>query len=76
MGEMATRAVWFYPGEWFGVKDREGSIVASIGVKWARRAQQDRELLELARRRGAEDLMQKLARRITRFDEIKPTYGG
>lgn len=71
--EVANRAVWFYPGDWFGTR---GAAVPSIGIKWARRAQQDREIFELARRRGANVLAQTVARRATRIGENVPTFGG
>jgi hypothetical protein len=40
--------IWFYPGEWFGLKDP----VPTIQLKWLRRAQQDFEYLWLARDRA------------------------
>jgi hypothetical protein len=40
--------IWFYPGEWFGVTEP----VATLQLKWLRRAQQDFEYLWLAREHG------------------------
>lgn len=74
--ETANRAVWFYPGEWFGRPGTVPGVVPSIAIKWARRAQQDREIFELARRRGASTLAQTVARRATRYGERAPTFGG
>lgn len=67
-----TRAAWFYPGSWFG---SPRAVVPGVAVKWARRAQQDREIFELARRRGAGVLAQTLARRATRFGVPPPPVG-
>lgn len=40
--------IWFYPGKWFGVD----APVASLQLKWLRRAEQDHEYLTLASARG------------------------
>lgn len=66
----ASRAVWFYPAEWFG--QPAAGVLPSVELKWARRAQQDRELFELAKRRRATDLTQTIAREATRSGQSKP----
>jgi hypothetical protein len=68
--------IWFYPGEWFG----QDEPVATIQLKWLRRAQQDYEYLWLARERGQradpKDLThvntKLMARLITKPVEIQP----
>lgn len=70
--EDLSRPVWFYPGEWFG---RTG-VVPAVGIKWARRAQQDREILDLASRRGASTLAQQVARRATRMGMTRTSVAG
>lgn len=51
-GGASSRAAWFYPAERLDGVPRGTAVVPGIGLKWARRAQQDWELLELAYRRG------------------------
>jgi hypothetical protein len=60
--------VWFYPGSWFGVDEP----VASIQLKWLRRAQQDFEYLWLARQRGEVTNASLIARFITRPSSSNP----
>jgi hypothetical protein len=59
---------WFYPGAWFGV-DRP---VATLQLKWLRRAQQDYEYLLLARQRGEVINALQMARLVTKPVELQP----
>ncbi|HEX4054912.1 MAG TPA: hypothetical protein VHX86_11660 [Tepidisphaeraceae bacterium] len=63
-----SKLTWFYPGSWFGVDEP----VASIQLKWLRRAQQDYEYLLLAEQRGMRTDALLLARLITRQVELRP----
>lgn len=63
---------WFYPGEAYGVR----GVVPGVGLKWARRAQQDWELIELARRRGATRIALTVAQRMTQVGTRVPEIGG
>lgn len=72
-----SELIWFYPGEWFGTSEP----LATVQLKWMRRAQQDYEYLYTARQRG-EVLSAKLfARLLSKPVEIQPgqepdaTYG-
>jgi hypothetical protein len=60
--------VWFYPGEWFGVDEP----LATIQLKWLRRAQQDYEYLWLARQRGQVINAMLMARLIAKPVKIQP----
>jgi hypothetical protein len=60
--------VWFYPGGWFGASEP----LATIQLKWLRRAQQDYEYLWLARTRGETINAALLARLMTKPVEIRP----
>lgn len=60
--------VWFYPGQWFGIDQP----LATLQLKWLRRAQQDYEYLELARQRGAGENAMQVARLITKPVELQP----
>lgn len=64
---LIDRVVWFYPGSWFGV---EGPV-ASLHLKWLRRAQQDYEYLYLARQRGQHPRALVLARLLTKPVELR-----
>ncbi|HXE54746.1 MAG TPA: hypothetical protein VN541_17125 [Tepidisphaeraceae bacterium] len=64
----ANAMTWFYPGEWFGIDQP----VATIQLKWLRRAQQDYEYLWLARERGEVINALQMARLITKPVEILP----
>lgn len=63
-----SKLTWFYPGSWFGVDEP----VASIQLKWLRRAQQDYEYLLMAEQRGMRTDALLLARLITRQVELRP----
>ena len=63
-----NRLVWFYPGRWFG---REG-VVPSVQLKWLREAQQDHELLQLARERGETANARILAKLLPKPLQIRP----
>jgi hypothetical protein len=63
-----SRLTWFYPGSWFGVDDP----VASVQLKWLRRAEQDYEYLWLAEQRGMRTDALLLARLITRQVQLQP----
>ncbi len=63
-GEMT----WFYPGSWFGVDQP----VATVQLKWMRRAQQDFEYLYLARERGSVLNVLPMARVMAKPVEIQP----
>ena len=60
--------IWFYPGHWFGVDEP----LATIQLKWLRRAQQDYEYLWLARQRGTLLNAMVMARLITKPVEVQP----
>ena len=60
--------VWFYPGSWFGVAEP----LATIQLKWLRRAQQDYEYLWLAKQRGEVINALMMARLMTKPVEIAP----
>jgi hypothetical protein len=60
--------VWFYPGSWFGVDQP----LATVQLKWLRRAQQDFEYLWLARQRGEVINASLMARLLTKPVEIQP----
>ncbi len=60
--------VWFYPGKWFGLAEP----VATVQLKWLRRAQQDYEYLWLAQERGEIINAMQMARLITKPVEIAP----
>lgn len=66
---------WFYPGEWFGHAGEVPGVVPGVALKWARRAQQDYELLDLARRRGAKALSVGIAGQITRVGQKRGEPG-
>ena len=59
--------IWFYPGEWFGVEQP----LASVQLKWLRRAEQDYEYLQLTRDRGEPLNAFLLARSLTKPVEIQ-----
>jgi hypothetical protein len=69
--------IWFYPGEWFGLD----KPVATVQLKWLRRAEQDFEYLWIARQRGQGDRALVLSRLITKPVELQgaqapdPIYG-
>jgi hypothetical protein len=68
-GDDASSAIaspWFYPGSWFGMKEP----VATVQLKWCRRAQQDYEYLWLARQRGDGDGALHVARLILKPVEL------
>jgi hypothetical protein len=60
--------VWFYPGSWFGVDEP----LATVQLKWLRRAQQDYQYLWLARQRGEVINAALMARLITKPVKIQP----
>ena len=60
--------VWFYPGSWFGVDEP----LATIQLKWLRRAEQDFEYLLLAKQRGETINAGMMARLLTKQVEIQP----
>ena len=60
--------IWFYPGRWFGVDQP----LASVQLKWLRRAEQDYEYLKLAADRGEPLNAFLLARSLTKPVEIRP----
>ncbi|HYO07901.1 MAG TPA: hypothetical protein VER17_02940 [Tepidisphaeraceae bacterium] len=60
--------VWFYPGSWFGADQP----LATLQLKWLRRAQQDYEYLWLARTRGEALNAMMVARLMTKPVEIQP----
>jgi hypothetical protein len=60
--------VWFYPGSWFGVDQP----LATVQLKWLRRAQQDYEYLFLARERGDAVNPLLMARLLTKPVELGP----
>ena len=60
--------VWFYPGQWFGVD----MPLATVQLKWLRRAQQDYEYLLLAQQRGEAINTLQLARLIAKPVELHP----
>ena len=60
--------IWFYPGHWFG----QDQPVATIQLKWLRRAQQDYQYLNLARERGEVLNALVMARLITKPVEVQP----
>lgn len=68
----ASPAPWFFPGEMFNAR----GVVPGIGLKWARRAQQDWELIDLARRRGATRVALTVAQRMTQVGIHLPSVGG
>ena len=53
---------WFYPGSWFGVE----GLVPTLQLKWLRRAEEEYELLWLARQRGQANRAGELARLLVR----------
>ena len=59
--------IWFYPGQWFGVD----KPLASVQLKWLRRAEQDYEYLQLTRDRGEPLNAFLLARSLTKPVEIQ-----
>ncbi len=61
--------IWFYPGSWFGLDEP----VASVQLKWLRRAQQDFEYLYLAKQRGEALNALVLARLMSKPVELAPT---
>jgi len=61
------KPTWFYPGSWFGV---EGPV-ASVQLKWLRRAQEDYEYLLLAEERGMRTNAFLLARLLSRQVELQ-----
>jgi hypothetical protein len=63
-----SEVVWFYPGQWFGID----SPVATLQLKWLRRAEQDYEYLHLAADRGMAANAFMLARLITKQVELQP----
>lgn len=60
--------VWFYPGEWFNAD----APLATLQLKWLRRAQQDYEYLVLAQERGEPITALQLARLLTKPVELQP----
>ena len=60
--------IWFYPGSWFGVD----APVASLQLKWLRRAEQDHEYLSLASARGERTTTFVLSRLLTKPVQIQP----
>ncbi len=60
--------VWFYPGSWFGVDEP----LATVQLKWLRRAQQDYEYLWLAKQRGEVINASLMARLLTKPVELQP----
>jgi len=62
-----SQLVWFYPGAWFGVDEP----VATLQLKWVRRAQQDFEYLYLAKERREVLNALVMARLITKPIEIQ-----
>ncbi len=60
--------VWFYPGKWFGLNEP----VATVQLKWLRRAEEDYEYLSMARDRGEVLNAMQMARLITKQVEIQP----
>jgi hypothetical protein len=60
--------IWFYPGSWFGTD----APLATVQLKWLRRAEQDYEYLWLAQQRGQRVNAQLMARLITKPVEIAP----
>jgi hypothetical protein len=70
VGETAdpSEVVWFYPGQWFGVDQP----LATLQLKWLRRAEQDYEYLRLAADRGMAANAFMLARLITKQVELQP----
>lgn len=60
--------VWFYPGSWFGIDEP----VATVQLKWLRRAQQDYEYLFLCRERGDAVNPLLMARLLTKPVELSP----
>lgn len=59
---------WFYPGHWFG----KAQPLATLQLKWLRRAEQDFEYLHLARERGQTVNAIMLARLLTKPVQIQP----
>lgn len=59
---------WFYPGDWFALDEP----VATLQLKWLRRAQQDFEYLQLARQRGQVVNAIMMARLVAKPVEIQP----
>ena len=57
---------WFYPGSWFGLDQP----VATVRVKWLRRAEQDYEYLALADQRGISPTAHLLARLLAKPVEL------
>lgn len=68
--------IWFYPGQWFGLNEP----VATLQLKWLRRAEQDFEYLQQAKDRGSLVGVLPMARVLTKPVEITadqnadPTY--
>jgi len=60
--------IWFYPGSWFGLDEP----VATVQLKWLRRAQQDFEYLRLCWERGERIGPTLMARLITKPVQIQP----
>lgn len=60
--------IWFYPGSWFGLD----KPVATVQLKWLRRAQQDFEYLRLCWERGERIGPTLMARLITKPVQIQP----
>ncbi len=63
----AGETAWFYPGEWFAL-DRP---LETIQLKWARRAQEDYEYLQLARQHGDGETAAQIARLLVRPVELR-----
>jgi hypothetical protein len=64
----ANRAIWFYPGSWFGVDEP----VPTLALKWLRRAEQDYEYLCLTRDRGDLATAMQMCRLLARPVELPP----
>lgn len=63
-----NQTIWFYPGHWFGTS----GPVATVQLKWLRRAQQDYQYLRLAKERGEIINALLMARLVTKPVEIQP----
>ena len=64
------RTIWFYPGD--VVRPAGGGRARRAGLKWLRQAQQDYELLDLARQRGETASARILAKLLAKPVQIRP----
>lgn len=55
--EDPSRAAWFYPATLDSRRTLGSAVVPGLALKWARRAQQDWELIDLAYRRGGRQVV-------------------